>query len=45
MTLLRVMAPMVALSLVACNKQAAQPPAVPPSVQYVTVEDRPARDA
>jgi membrane fusion protein (multidrug efflux system) len=41
MTLLRVMAPMVALSLVACNKQAAQPPAVPPSVQYVTVEDRP----
>jgi membrane fusion protein, multidrug efflux system len=41
MTFLRVMAPMVALSLVACNKQAAQPPAVPPSVQYVTVEDRP----
>src|SRR5580658_1338122 len=27
-------------SLVGCHKQAAQPPAVPPSVGYVTIEDR-----
>jgi membrane fusion protein, multidrug efflux system len=29
-----------ALSLVACGKPAAQLPAVPPSVEYLTVEDR-----
>jgi multidrug efflux pump subunit AcrA (membrane-fusion protein) len=41
MTFSRLTALVAALSLVACGKQAAQPPAVPPSVEYVTVEDRP----
>src|SRR5277367_2085399 len=41
MTFRHLTALVAALTLVACGKQAAQPPAVPPSVEYVTVEDRP----
>jgi membrane fusion protein (multidrug efflux system) len=39
MTFRRLTALVVALSLVACHKQP-QPPAVPPSVAYVTMQDR-----
>jgi len=40
MALLRLTVLVVALSFVACHKHAAQPPAVAPSVKYVTVEER-----
>jgi len=40
MTFVRLTALLAALSLFACHKQAVQPAAVPPSVAYVTVEDR-----
>jgi membrane fusion protein (multidrug efflux system) len=40
MTFVRLTALLAALSLFACDKQAVQPAAVPPSVEYITVEDR-----
>jgi multidrug efflux pump subunit AcrA (membrane-fusion protein) len=40
MTFVRLTALPAALSLFACHKQAVQPAVVPPSVAYVTVEDR-----